>query len=381
LKKGIDSSTSITPSSIANYTSDDNKRFSELLEIASTSNHLVETVGADLMALGHSCRMVGENAHLLHNEASTFLVDLQEVNSKLVETQIKRRKAEHLAQKLWKENKKLKTKLQKSKVKEDILVRILRGLTDEKEMRKDFEEHILKAWDVHERMINQSIRKTALGTLESLECHTKNNGQNITNAPGTPSFHISTPPPTSSGSSSIFKQVLKEECSTLESTDNDQAPSKATSSKPYLSFPPVLQLTPTPSMTDGDNAKATLDLDDDSDGGDQSCIETKDSNSKMLSKSKNSISSTPPKPEQSLKNFFSVVSPRQKNLVNKHRQPTSISSPNQTPESKNSKPVPKLFSSIGLLASSTAETKLPPPVKVVKKKKKLYRQYKLGQNP
>merc|ERR1712154_532551 len=67
-------------SSIATYMSEENKRFSQLLQLLSSSsrsnpivtNHLTQ-IKSDLMSLGRSCQMVGENAHLLHNEASTFI--------------------------------------------------------------------------------------------------------------------------------------------------------------------------------------------------------------------------------------------------------------------------------------------------------------------
>ena len=143
---------------LGNFT-EENKRFSELLEISSMSKHL-STIRADLMALGHSCQMVSENAHMLQNETSTFLIDLQEVNTKLSEVQLEYRKTKKLAKKLYNDNKKLRLKVGKNKVQRKVLVKELKALVDEKRERKEFEEHILNVWDVHERMINLPKRLT-----------------------------------------------------------------------------------------------------------------------------------------------------------------------------------------------------------------------------
>jgi len=144
-----------TTSSVASYTNDDNQRFSELLHLSSSVSMEaypnLSQIRSDLIALFHSCQMVGENAFWLHNEASTFLTDLQDVHMKLQEMENKCLKTERLAKRLYKENKALKADIENGKTQRKVLVKELKTLMYEKEMKLSFED----ALTAHERIMTE----------------------------------------------------------------------------------------------------------------------------------------------------------------------------------------------------------------------------------
>ncbi len=313
---------SIASSSIATYMSEENKRFSELLELSSSSNLIqsehLQQIKSDLMALGHSCQMVGENAHFLHNEASkTFLADLQTVNSKLNELQIKYKHSEKVALQLYKENKRLKGKLEKNKNERRVLVQKVKMLLEEQSTKKQFEDHLLKAWDMHERLINtpKQSQRQELDTVDGGYSSNVNTPSPPTKtqqeskkhistdsddkAPTTPHDQILTTTATGStgpsiipSSSSSMSPGCKEIFRPCPTTNESSVGTVYSNSSTYdekivlaakippsnkagwLSFLPALQLTPTTSMIDlSENAKAKLTLEDlkfleDSDGDD-----------------------------------------------------------------------------------------------------------------
>lgn len=265
-----------------------------------------------------------------------------------------------VAKKLYRENKKLRVELERSKAKKKIVVKELKTLMDEKEVRKEYEAHLLTAWDIHQKMINlpKKMSPTEANKVYSddYEC------------PETPFRHTSTSPGIVPPSSSTvgFEEMI-ENCPT---TDSDRivrnTKTKITSaSKPsWLSFVPALQLTPTASMVDVSdmNTKPTISSNDlhQSDDDDYTDFGTgiHDQN-KTATSSSSSISSNPaPKQQTTLKKMFFTS------------KKTSDKDVDTTATDKNTDPtIPK---------TAIITVKLPAPVKVVKPKKK-YKSYKIGE--
>lgn len=375
-KNEFSSKSSVASSSVATYMSEENKRFSELLELTSISstNHpaelssyheLLSRIQSGLISLGHSCQMVGDNTNMLHNEESTFLIDLQNANRKLDELQNKYRKTEKVAKKLYRENKKLRIELERSKTKKKIVVKELKTLMDEKEVRKEYEAHLLTAWDIHQKMINlpKKMSPTEVNKMYSddYEC------------PETPFCHVSTSPgvvPPSS--SSVGFEGMIENCPTTDSCSHDRIArnTKTTitsASKPsWLSFVPALQLTPTASMVDvsDKNMKPTISSNDlhQSDDDDYTDFGTSihDQNKNVTSSSSSNSSNPTPKHQTTLKNmFFSSKKTSDKDMD------TTVTATDKNTDST----MPK---------TAIITVQLPAPIKVIKPKRK-YKPYKIGE--
>ncbi len=319
------SSKNSVASSIATYTSEENQRFNELLDLTSESyeiNHYSEhlsRIRSGLIALSHSCSIIDENAHLLHNEASTFLIDLQDANQKLSELQMKYYKTEKVAKQLYKENKRLKVELGQSEKKKRVLIKELKSLFDEKEMRKEYEDHLLKAWNIHERMLNLSKKSSIYEDSSSSSPTVATLSKKVSvsdDSPQTPMCQTigstGITPPTSTG----FSEMINE-YQTKETTDGEEnQPNTIAPKTSWLSSLPVLQLTPSSSILDmTNNVKPTLCSNDLKLISDEE-IETtqplmsefeKDYNMKInLSKSNSSdvTSQTQSKSENTFKKFF-----------------------------------------------------------------------------
>lgn len=262
------SSKNSVASSIATYTSEENQRFNELLDLTSESyevNHDSEhlsRIRSGLIALSHSCSIIDENAYLLHNEASTFLIDLQDANKKLSELQMKHYKTEKVAKQLYKENKRLMAELGQSEKKKRVLIKELKSMFDEKEMRKEYEDHLLKAWNIHERILNLSKKSSIYEDSSSSSPTVANMTKKVIesdDSPQTPMCQTigstGITPPTSTGFSDIINEYQ-----TKETTDGEENQPNAIASKTsWLSSLPVLQLTPSSSILDmTNNVKPTL---------------------------------------------------------------------------------------------------------------------------
>ena len=419
-----------SPASSVIYTSEEHQCLSELLELNShLSSNFIESehlsqLQSGLLDLSHSCQMVGENATSLHNEASSFLVDLQDANVKLNKMQHRCSKLEMVAKKLYKDNKNLQRDFVKSKEKRQSLGDKLKVLLDEKESKREYDEHLLKAWYIHERMIN--VPKQSIANEDS------NANDDIPGTPideGTNSTGIT--PPSSAG----FEEMLNNcSTSTKDSSSNNGKNSAShektiiVTNQPWLSFVPVLQLSPSESIPDStDVIKPTLsskdlqmfDENDDNDENDNSFnIKETNDKKKVISGFASSVfnhnpkiklgksasissktSTSPPKPENSFKTMF---------LSNKKKKsiPTARTIDVAPKISVITVTLPKANRSSGLnpfmsVAASQAinksdtitsditndsthnsigsnSTKLPTPIGVIARTKKNYKSYSIG---
>ena len=402
---------SIASSSVATYMSEENKRFSQLLELSSRSPHLIDSehlqqIKSDLMALGHSCQMIGENAHLLHNEASTFLVDLQDVNSKLNDLQLKHHNAEKVAMQLYKDNKRLRLKLEKNKNERKVLIQEVKTLREEKATQ----HHLLQAWDIHERTINKQNHKDTVDGCFLEDSPMLQNQKNMNDAPSTPSGQISsftgmTPPYSMSPG---FTAML-EKCQTMESSTNDDekillsAVQPSTNNKAgFSSLFPALQITPMPSLIDiSENFNAKLSTQDlalmEEDQDDKKIdhdSKTPTSSGARIKLSKSDSNDSSPKENGFAKIFFgskskppaAQKSPQEKvvitvKLPESHLNP--INNKSKVDANTTSKEIEEINDKksdepVDAMTDLAIEEKKLPTPKVLKRKKKLYRSYMLS---
>ena len=153
--------------SIADYLSQDSKRLSELI----SSNSILSSVGIDLMALSHSCRMVEENSIHISQEATASIRDLQNLNDTLSVVQERCSAVECCAKRLHKKNKKLTHIVSRNDKEKKLLVKEIKRLRRENQTRKEWDEQIIDSFEVHERIMMDSPRSLIKPALRNLDEH------------------------------------------------------------------------------------------------------------------------------------------------------------------------------------------------------------------
>lgn len=146
----------LSASTIASYTTNDNQRFSDLIN--QCSNHPdLSKVGADLIALEDACRAVNQNAQWTSQESSTVLQDLHQAQAELNDLDYRCHNAERCAKKLYKENKVIKKELEKNKGERKFLVKEVKVLMDEKKQRESFQKNLLDSLKAHEDILIERV--------------------------------------------------------------------------------------------------------------------------------------------------------------------------------------------------------------------------------
>jgi hypothetical protein len=141
---------------IASYTTNDNHRFSDLINQCSNYSDLSK-VGADLIALEDACRTADQNAQWTSQESSTVLQDLHQAHAELNDLDYRCHNAERCAKKLYKENKVLKIELEKNKGERKFLIKEVKVLMDEKKQRESFQKNLLDSLKVHEDILIEHV--------------------------------------------------------------------------------------------------------------------------------------------------------------------------------------------------------------------------------
>ena len=156
----------VSSATIASYASDDNQRFSHLIQHSFHQLYpALSTIGADLMALDEACRVANQNARLMSEESLTTLQDLQYAHSSLDEVDDRCLKAEQCAKRLYKKNKALQKKIGEMKAERKLLVQEIKNLNDAKNNQKEL-FYSMKAHDVLLKGENNDLQNTKNSMIE-----------------------------------------------------------------------------------------------------------------------------------------------------------------------------------------------------------------------
>lgn len=142
----------LSASTIASYTTNDNQRFSDIVNNCSNHPYLSKS-GADLIALEDACRAIEQNAQWSSQESSTVLEDLHQAHAELNDLDHRCHNAEKCAKQLYKQNKALKNELEKHKMERKFLVKEIKKLIDEKKRRESFQQELLDSLKAHEDIL------------------------------------------------------------------------------------------------------------------------------------------------------------------------------------------------------------------------------------
>jgi len=142
----------LSATTIASYTTNDNQRFSDIVNNCSNHPYLSKS-GADLIALEDACRAIEQNAQWSSQESSTVLEDLHQAHAELNDLDHRCHNAEKCAKQLYKENKALKNQLEKYKAERKFLVKEIKKMMDEKKRRESFQRELLDSLKAHEDIL------------------------------------------------------------------------------------------------------------------------------------------------------------------------------------------------------------------------------------
>ena len=137
---------------IASYTTNDNKRFSDIVNNCSNHPYLSKSA-ADLIALEDACRAIEQNAQWSSQESSTVLEDLHQAHAELNDLDHRCHNAEKCAKQLYKENKALIHQLEKHKMERKFLIKEIKKMINEKKRRESFQRELLDSLKAHEDIL------------------------------------------------------------------------------------------------------------------------------------------------------------------------------------------------------------------------------------